>query len=327
MTGRRGERGAALLSVLLIVAAMTVAAVVAMDAVSRSVALAKASQSRGQAYWFARSAEAISVAAVQELESLTAMNLTPETPRLGEVVTFNAGTALIEARLSDATNCFNLNGLAASLNEDASNDPTNSVEAYSRLLEGVGLFASDADVLVDSVADWIDLDSQPRTRGAEDGYYASQSPPYRTSGTLLENRRELRAIMGYTDEVRAAIAPVTCVRPEIDQSSLNVNMLTEEQAPLLVALYSSGLDAEDAKRVLFRRPQGGWPDIESFKAEPLIQQIAPDNRNDALIDVRSQYIRVDGFVSYDSGRLPFEILLAAKPNEPVRVLWRRYGDE
>ncbi len=326
MMERRSEQGAALLSVLLIVSAMTVAAIVAVDAVSRSVSLAKSAQSRSQGYWYARSAEAIAVTAVEELEALTAMNLTPETPRLGEIVTFDAGTALIEARLSDATNCFNLNGLAASLNEDAESDPSNSVDAYRRLLESVGIFESDADLLVDTLADWIDRDRQPRTRGAEDGYYVSQTPPYRTSGTILENRRELRAIMGYTAEVRAIIAPVTCVRPETDQSSLNVNMLTEEQAPLLVALYSGGLDTEDAQRLLFRRPQGGWPDIESFKAEPLIQQIAPDNRNDTLIDVRSQFVRVDGFVSHDGGQLPFEILIAAKPNEPVRVIWRRYGD-
>ena len=53
------DRGAALLSILMIVAVMSVAALTAVDALGRSISLARVSSERSQTLWAARSTEAI----------------------------------------------------------------------------------------------------------------------------------------------------------------------------------------------------------------------------------------------------------------------------
>ena len=64
------DRGAALLSILMIVMVMSVAALAAVEALGRSLSLARVSSERSQTIWAGRSTEALGVLAVARIKTL-----------------------------------------------------------------------------------------------------------------------------------------------------------------------------------------------------------------------------------------------------------------
>jgi type II secretory pathway component PulK len=57
------------------------------------------------------------------------------------------------------------------------------------------------DDVANSIIDWIDPDSDPRTDGAEDEYYSSQNPPYHTKNGPLDSLEELLLVKGVTPQL------------------------------------------------------------------------------------------------------------------------------
>ena len=76
-----------------------------------------------------------------------------------------------------------------------------SREQLQRLMEAVGLETFDADVITDSILDWIDGDDLHLLNGAESDYYLSLSPPYRAKNAPLDRVEELLLIRGVTPEI------------------------------------------------------------------------------------------------------------------------------
>lgn len=323
---RHNEAGIALLSVLAITAAMAVAALIALDAVAKSVALSKIAAGRSQTSWYVRSVEEIAVAM---LDKLAAQAQDPETGLViqgDQSITLSVPGGRIDAILSDASNCFNLNGIA-SKNERRGYDIDQDKAADLRqLLMNIDLPSGDAAALTDALSDWIDVDSIPAALGYEDGYYLSQKVPYRTAGTLLSTKADLRAIAGFTAEITEAVSPYVCVRPDISVSRLNINMLSPEGAPLLAAVYSRALEVEAARSLLAHRPQSGWESVEEFLAEEEITQIHPDQRRDEALSIGSNYFSVSGRVSVAQRSVPFEVLLSISGAGDARVLSTRIGE-
>lgn len=321
------ETGAALFSTLLIIAAMTIAALVATTALTSALQLARTGDARTDGYWQVRSSEVAGQAILAELIDRTEGNLTERTPGLGEVIEFPLQSGgLVSARILDATNCFNLNALAVpgdggwAVNADA-------LEDFRNLLLALDLSLYEADQLADALADWIDTDSLVRPNGAEDPAYSQLDLPYRTAGAPLQSWRELRAIGPFTPELIERLRPVACVRPAYQQTVLNINTMTPEQAPLLSALYASDLTPQDARRVLEQRPTTGWTSSEELREVDIIKAITLTQINPGAVDTRSTWFGVDGSV-YTSGlHNRFELLYAVDSDGRTVLVWRRYGED
>lgn len=321
------ESGAALFSTLLIIAAMTIAALVAMTALTSALQLARIGDSRTDGFWQVRSSEVAGQAILADLIDRTDGKLTERTPGLGEVIEFPLQSGgLVSARIQDGTNCFNLNALAVpgdggwAINDDA-------LDAFKALLLALDLSLYEADQLSGALADWIDTDSLVRPNGAEDPGYSQLDPPYRTAGAPLQGWRELRAIGPYTPELIERLRPVACVRPTYRQSVLNINTLTPLQAPLLSALYASELTPQDARRVLEQRPTTGWSSIEELREVDIIKAITLTQIDPGAVDTRSTWFRIDGSV-YTSGlHNRFELLYAVESDGRTALVWRRYGED
>ena len=142
---RKRERGAALLSILMIVAVMSIAALAAVESLGRSVALARLSDERSQILWAGRSAEAVASQSVLQVETLGRQ-------AFGKPAVFPLERGVIVAALSDDSNCFNLNSLGGDAGGPAAHD------IYKRLLVHSGILPGDAQRLADTAADWIDGD-------------------------------------------------------------------------------------------------------------------------------------------------------------------------
>lgn len=317
------EKGAALLSVLLIVAALSAAAVMASAAIARQTDAARAASRRADAGWAALSAEALARSAIADLMRTTAGQATLLTPGLGEPVSFAARGGVIGLTVRDATNCLNLNAVAS----DSDAAVLSARAALLRLLDAITVPEGDAAALADTLTDWVDADSSPRQRGAEDEYYLSLDPPYRTANALMESPRELAAILGYTPELREALGPLVCAMPDAKQLPLNINTLTPPDAPLLRALYAPGLRLDTAERLIAQRPMGGWRSVQDFEALPDIRTLPPGERNSAAISVTSTLFAASGETATDGGTWPFDFLISASEGQAPHTIWRRFGED
>lgn len=323
MTRTHDQKGAALLSILMIVAALSIAALIAVSAIARQTDLSKAASRRADAGWAVYSAEAVALSAISTLQTQDAGNSLAMRLSLGERQTVPVQGGIVSLSVSDATNCFNVNALAGPEESAA----RMARVGWARLLQDLGLSASEANDLTDALTDWIDADSTPRTGGAEDGYYLTLSPAYRAANQRMDSPRELAAVRGYTGALREALTPLACALRQPSVSHLNINTLTPQQAPLLRALYSDAIGLAAAARILANRPQEGWANVEAFEALPDIRAIPPGQKRTDMIGTTSNLYLVEGFVSLDAGLWPFSFMIRSDGGQPARIIWRRMGEE
>ncbi|MDX1294142.1 MAG: type II secretion system minor pseudopilin GspK [Hyphomonas sp.] len=307
---RQKERGATLLSVLLIITLMSAAALAATDALARSISVSRLSSSRADAFWGIRGAVTVAGVMLDELAGAQAA-LTADSSIFHEPTVFTSSRGTITVQLYEATNCFNLNALKLGGVDDSGGLPPGQL---SRLLEGAGLFSSDARHLVDALADWMDADASPRAAGAEDAVYRGRDIPHRTPGQRLVSLSDVRAVEGFTPDVLARIAGLVCVRAPSDHAPLNLNTLSVDQAPLLAARFSSQLSVGEAERLILARPDGGWLNVDEFLLSRDVARIAPELRNESAISVRSTHIGAMIRASSQSGTLTIDAVFSRGPD-------------
>ncbi len=74
-------------------------------------------------------------------------------------------------------------------------------EVYHRLFAAIGVEKERADMIIDSILDWVDADKNHRLNGAEDEYYMSLDPPYRAKNGPFDTVEELLLVQGMTPEL------------------------------------------------------------------------------------------------------------------------------
>lgn len=319
---RKSERGAALLTVLFLVAILSVIAIATTEATLKALDRGAVADYRARVDWQVSGAEEAGRLAVQAIQAATEGALTAELVELQDPFVYAAGGASITAELSDATNCFNLNALGE-LEIDDERGP--GALLYLDLLGRLGFSESEAEGLADSLGDWIDADQDPRLSGAEDYYYAALRQPYRTSGHPLAEVSELRAIQGYTQEVYEQLAPLVCARPGTDVGPFNLNTMTLEEAPLLAMLFGEQLTLQAAFDILASRPLGGWPNLETFVEIEAVSRIAPETVRLDLAGFVSSHVLFRGTAYFQDVPGDFETLYQMSDNQRVRIVRRNRG--
>lgn len=321
------QRGAALLTVLMIVAAMSVAALAITKAVTDATQRSRALDAQAQLALYAVSAEEVAKARMSEVLAPLENKLFAELPGLGEpqIIPVEGGVFSVTAR--DATNCFDINSLTAGGEGGRLVANATAQRVYQSLLSAAveDGYASDLAALVASLTDWMDSNAVPGSGGAEDSYYLSEVPSYRTSGQKLANIEELRAIRGYTPDIMQRIAPLICALPDgtiTQQQQLNINTLTEAQAPLLQAILSDALSLDDVRSVIANRPQGGWASVEDLLEDSVVKRIDPTRIQVDRLGVVSSLVEVSANVSYRGHDMTMRYLFEAVPGRPIRTLRR-----
>lgn len=316
------EQGMALLTVLLLVAVMAVVATALIDDVRFALRRTANAETTAQAQWYALGAEELARVEIARLTQADP-HRTPVTPEWNNrPLTFPIEEGAIQATLRDGQACFNLNSLVEGDGESLIARPAGMAQ-FSALASALGVGSGPA--LAAAAADWIDSDQTPVAGGAEDGVYAGGPRPYRTSGTLLAEVSELRAVRGFDAATYATLRPHLCALPTTDLSPINVNTLTEGQAPLLVMLSGGVLGEAAARQVIARRPAGGWADVNAFWSEPLMAAVSP---SDALYDqvtVRTRFFALETRVTYADAEAVSTALLEAPLAGPVRAVARRWS--
>jgi general secretion pathway protein K len=317
MTRWSGERGAALLTVLLLVAVMAVIAATALDRLTLATRIAgsAATVDQGRAYSFA--AEQIALRRVADLVARDPARLTLAGDWLGREFVLPLPGGQGTARLTDANNCFNLNSLAAEAAPGKLSRRSLAVGQFAELMALLGIDRGEAQGIAGAAADWIDSDSNDGPLGAEDGVYRSMPASYLPPNRKMADVSELRAVRGVTPKIYARLKPWICVLPVAEPVKLNVNTLTPEQAPLVAMLMPGEISLADARAALAARPAGGYGSSVRFWTARSLERLDPPGGVDEQAGVTSRWLALTTHVTMGDGDLTAESLIDAWGGAPA----------
>lgn len=317
MRPTENERGAALLTVLLLVAVIAVMAAASLEKLRLATRLAGNAAQIEQARSFAEAGEALALSKVDQLLGASPDRVTlaggwSNTP-FGLPLPGGAATA----RVTDGGNCFNLNSLVMPVTPGvyASNPPARI--QFARLMRLLQVPAQVAEQVAAGASDWIDTDADQQVMGAEDGAYLGHDPAYRTAGTLMADPSELRAVAGVTPELYAQLRPWLCTLPVAETTAINVNTVTPEQAPLL-AMLSETASVEAVRAALLKRPAEGWANAGAFWTQAGV--------SGAGGGVTSKWFALRVDVASGRGTVNERALIDAR-RLPARLVARQWGEE
>ena len=323
---RRSERGAALLTVLLLVAVMSVVAAGALERVTLATRLVGNAGAMDQSRAYAQSAETIARIRLADLVAATPGKTTLEGGWLGAPQTMPVPGGTAQVTVFDGGNCFNLNSLVTGSDENSLKIRPVGILQFQGLMQVLGIDPRIAQQVAASTADWIDTDSVPQPGGAEDDFYLRQATPYRTANRFMTDASELRAVAGVTPAIYTQLKPWICALPTSDLSPLNVNTLLPEQAPLFAMLIPGKLSVAQARQLLAQRPEGGYGSTVGFWALPALKSLTPLTEVSNQVRLTTRWFRVRIRVDVGGTQLDETALIDAQ-EKPARLLRRQFGGE
>jgi general secretion pathway protein K len=315
------DTGAALLTTLMIVAALSAISVSVLTDMRRDQRLAANAASVAQAQWYAVGADAFARITADDLIS----GALPRTalagpPRIG-VFPLDAGMMRISVR--DASVCINVNGVVSGAGEIYERNETGAKQ-LAAIMEQQGIPASRANELVGEIVGWIDTGGG--SLGADDAPYSRLDPAYLTGAEPLAEISELRAIRGFSPDVIAKLRPWICALPQVGPSRINLNAMTPEQAGILVAATLGKVTQVQAVNLLRRRPPQGWQSIGEVFADPALGAL--DLPQDALaaFTLDTRVIAIDALVTHRDAEVAMSELMLLSGGRFVTAA-RRWTEE
>ena len=321
-----GQRGVALLTVLLLVAVIAVLAGAALERLRLATRLAGNAVGIESARAGARMAEVLALTRIDDLLGRDPSRVTLEGGWSGRAMPLPLpGGGAAVARVTDGGNCFNLNGLVTRGENGALIDYAPARLALARLMRLTGTGGPESESIAAAAADWIDSDGDQQQGGAEDPVYLGLPQPYRTAGTLMADPSELRAVSGVTPEIYARLRPFLCALPIATTAKLNLNTLAPEQAPLVAAWLPEGSGVTGVQQALLRRPPTGFPSTAAFWGSSSLAGVSAGDAQ-AQTAVTSTWFALDVRVGQGTGVGLEQHGLIDATHLPARVVTRQWGE-
>ncbi|HKT76919.1 MAG TPA: type II secretion system minor pseudopilin GspK [Sphingobium sp.] len=321
---RKSERGAALLTVLLLVAVMAVVASTALERLALATRMTGNGGAVDQARAFADAASEVARLKIGDLVAASPGKTTLAGNWMGTPHTIPMPGGMATARVSDGGNCFNLNSVVAGDSEANLKVRPVGVAQFQALLQALGVDARQAQGAAASLADWIDTDSVPQPGGAEDEVYAQAARPYRTANRFMVDPSELRAVAGVTPAIYDLVRPWICALPTADLSPININTLLPDQAPLFAMLLQGQLSVAQARQLLAQRPAEGYGSTMQFWAPLAAQGISPLEEAANQVKLTTGFFRVDVSVNVGGTEVVEGALIDARQS-PAVLIRRSWG--
>src|SRR5690606_36215719 len=105
---------------------------------------------------------------------------------------------------------------------------------------------------------------------------------------------------------------------------LNVNTLSAEHAPLLVALSRGALGLNAAKAAIAARPAAGWYSLDAFWAQPALSGVAFDEETQSQVTLATRYFDLRVEIEHGDARAVRTALIHVAPDGAARTVIRRW---
>jgi general secretion pathway protein K len=317
------EEGAALLTVLLIVAVMAVLAAAALERLKIGTRLTANGAAIEQARAYAMAAETVARFRIGDLIQSDPNRTTLAGDWAGQPTNFPIDGGQATARLDDGGNCFNLNSLVDKAQDGVLIARPAAITQFARLMTLLDVPGRDAESLANATADWIDSDVARLSGGAEDIAYANGRTPYLPANTIMADTSEWRAVAGVTPGLYARVRPFICALPVTDLTTLNVNTLRRDQAPLLATIVST-LDVSRAAAIVEARPAAGWASLATFWSLPQLAA-SEANAGRGQVKLNTRWFTLALNVEMSGAELEEHALIDAAL-KPAKLARRSFGE-
>ena len=359
---RKGQRGVALITVMLIVALASIIAAQMTTRLQTQMQRSTNISFNQQAYWYALGAEAFTkrvlIKAFKDEQDVTHL----EQIWAEEGSNYPVDFGEISGEISDLQSCLNLNALhpkaktksesvdngtgnaagsstaksktkstTASSNNSGSRSGSNKQLPAATVLEGLivnlnieGIGNFEAEAMVNALTDWLDSnDMISGSGGAEDNDYASREFPYLAANSYLGSVNELRLIEHFTPAVILALTPYVCVLPQNAQHLININTLDAEKPELLQALLDSSL--EDAQEILSARDSSGYEDLADFYKLPELTKVKMEKWQKAQFVIDSEFFKLKASARFNNSYFSMSSIMKVSDTQQIQVISRTIG--
>lgn len=327
------EKGAILLTTLLIMSLMSAVAVAMMNEISVAIIRSGNMKAHAQAEWNLKAAENFAQSYIESnylplsaIEKNTALR-----KPLESVLEIDGG--LMALTIMDGTQCLALSNLSATRNEGNANDSGQDdseddedqqglSEALVNLMVDLAIPELEAQALVAALQDWQDEDEQISSGGAEDYTYLALTPAYRTPNSPMHSIGELRAIRGMNEDIFEVLTPYVCAGDAERGGAININTLQPYHLPLLAAVL--GPDEENtAAQILQSRPVEGYKNLKEDLEETGVDATRVQ---DSFFIYEPGYLWIEVDVTLGTARRT--VLLEFKvDSDGLSRTYRHYGSE
>ena len=321
---RQSERGAALLTVLLLVAVIAVLAGTALEKLRLATRLGGNAVALDQARAYSYAAETLAVVKVTDLLLKADDKVTLQGGWSGKPIVLPVPNGTASATVVDGGNCFNLNSLVAESGDGVYGSYTAARTQFARLIRLVDPQARSPDSIAAAASDWIDSDTAAIQDGAEDSAYGGGKAPYRTGNTLMSDPSELRAVSGVSRADYERLRPWLCALPKAAPSKINVNTIQPEQAPL-IAMLRPDLTVAAVRQALLSRPPQGFASKSTFWSQPALAGAGSGEDAAGQTDIKSVWFSLQVDVSLNGAILQQTGLIDASAL-PARLVSRQWGE-
>lgn len=326
MNPRPGERGAALLAVLLLVAVVGAIAAAALEKLTLSRTAAANAAALDGARGFADGVEHLGLLTIDDLIVRDTRKTTLAGGWNGRVREIPLpGGALARVQVRDGGNCFNINSVVAGDPRTRLSRRDSGVAEFIALMTVLDVPPGDARRIAEAAADWADSDSIPGPGGAEDEAYMASPTPYRTGNTLFADVGELALVSGMTPEIMARLRPWLCALPTSDLAPVNINTLLPDQAPLVAMLAPGQIDLGRAQAVIASRPAAGWDSQVDFWQQGPLRGLAVPLDLQMQPQLKTTWFALDVRVGVGDAEF-HEIALVDARRRPSRLAARRWEE-
>ena len=313
---RRGQNGVALITVLLVVAVVTI---VCAGLIIRQQLAIRSSANQlhvRQAWHYALGGERLAEAVLRRDLRQGGENTREPVDHLGEAwarpmtpFKLDDGGEL-RVRIEDPSGRFNLNGLVRKRKVKP-----DSVKQFRRLLATLGMKEEIVQGLPDRLADWLDADQNPQgEQGAEDNQYLLEAPAYRAANRSFKDVSELRLLKLSEADYRRLL-PFVSALPE--DAPLNVNTAS---VPVLAAMFE--IDPGQAENIVDARGREGFQSKDDFTKH--LTQLGSKTGNVSYA-VGTRYFQVISEVSLGDRRQVLVSTLQRGKDGKIRVMARDMG--
>lgn len=188
----------------------------------------------------------------------------------------------VAGRIEDMQGRFNVNTLVSGETVDAV-----ALERFERLLQALELEPR----LAQAVVDWLDADRETTfPAGAEDDYYAALPAPHLAANRPVAVASELRMVRGLDAAAWRRLAPHVTALPAVD-TAINVNTAT----PVVLQAVVPGLAGDAAAGLHEAMAEEPFLEVDDFLADPRIRASAGNAGDDQLrstgLAVQSRFFR------------------------------------
>ncbi len=319
--------GVALVTVLLVVAAATIAAVSISSRLQVDIRRTENLLRADQAWLHLLGIESWAKGMLAE-DLKNGPGIDSQDEEWNEPMKDEVEGGMVEGKIVDRQGLFDLNRLLRPPDEEAqipgvrpppSVVSEEDVNRFKRLLVNLELDELPVDELADALLDWLDEDRLPRDFGAEDGFYQSLDPPYSTANRPMAHPSELLLVKGFTPEIYEKLAGFITALPE--RVELNVNTAEVE----VLQSWFKGFQYKDAEALVDEMKRSPYEDVGSFMTDGLARFNLTTSSRDGL-GVESSYFRLHSKVTVGKSKVAVASLLRRLPTGDIEVLQRMRED-